>query len=219
LARQGPYQTIIQEEQMAQSFQLTVKAGPNPGKVYEFDQDEVVVGRDLGNDIVVSDADISRRHAHLVRQGDAYLVEDLGSTNGTYVNGTRLSGPQLLEGGESILFGSSVEMEYAPVAYDVNATVITPPPAVEPAVVEPALVEPAMVEPAVVVPAVIEAPAPDGFPARAPSRRTRKSWRSTGVERKRLWQSQLTAPQCRFMSQPRWRLPQRATRACGSVWR
>ena len=139
---------------MAQGFQLTVKAGPNPGKVYEFNKDEIVLGRDLGNDIVVGDADISRRHAHLVWQGDAYMVEDLGSTNGTYVNGERLTGPKLLAGGETIMFGSSIEMEFVLMGFDAGATVIAPPP--QAAAVEPAVVEPAVVEPA----AVFEPPAP-----------------------------------------------------------
>ena len=144
---------------MAQGFQLTVKAGPNPGKVYEFNKDEIVLGRDLGNDIVVGDADISRRHAHLVWQGDAYMVEDLGSTNGTYVNGERLTGPKLLAGGETIMFGSSIEMEFVLMGFDAGATVIAPPPQAAVAPVEPAVVEPAVVEPAVVAPAMLE-PAP-----------------------------------------------------------
>ncbi len=144
---------------MAQSFQLTVKAGPNPGKVYDLDKEEMVVGRDLGNDIVVSDADISRRHAHLVLQGDVYMIEDLGSTNGTYVNGERLTGPQLLMGGETIMFGSTVEMTFAPAGFDVAATMIAPPHAAapaEPVVVAPAQVEPAVVEPVDVAPVILE---------------------------------------------------------------
>ncbi len=144
---------------MAQSFQLTVKTGPNPGKIYDLVKEEVVVGRDLGNDIVISDADISRRHAHFVLQGDVYLLEDLGSTNGTYVNGERLTGPQLLMGGETIMFGSTVELTFSPVGFDVAATMIAPPHAAapaEPVVVAPAQVEPAVVEPAEVAPVILE---------------------------------------------------------------
>ena len=90
---------------MAQ-FQLTVKAGPNPGMVYDLDKDEIVLGRDLGNDIMISDADISRRHARFVLQGDVYTVEDLGSTNGTFLKNEPVEAAVVITNGDEVRIGS-----------------------------------------------------------------------------------------------------------------
>ena len=50
----------------SQSFQLVMRTGPNPGKVFELTKGEVYIGRDINNDIVVNDAEISRKHARLI---------------------------------------------------------------------------------------------------------------------------------------------------------
>jgi hypothetical protein len=66
----------------------------------------MTVGRASGNDLSFPDDDtISGRHAVIERQASGCLIRDLGSTNGTYVNGQRLSGPQLLRPGDSITLG------------------------------------------------------------------------------------------------------------------
>jgi S-DNA-T family DNA segregation ATPase FtsK/SpoIIIE len=61
-------------------FQLIMRSGPTPGKVFQLKNDEVFIGRDVGNDIVINDAEISRRHARLSVQAGGYILEDLGST-------------------------------------------------------------------------------------------------------------------------------------------
>jgi len=68
----------------------------------------VIVGRHGDCDLVVSDDRASRRHAEIVWSGSGYLVRDLGSTNGTYVNGRRLDGPHVLCAGDRIEVGASV---------------------------------------------------------------------------------------------------------------
>ncbi|SFC44620.1 DNA-binding transcriptional activator of the SARP family [Nocardioides terrae] len=68
----------------------------------------VVVGRHGDCDLVVDDDQASRRHAEIVWSGAGYLVKDLGSTNGTYVNGRRLDRPHLLSGGDRIEVGATV---------------------------------------------------------------------------------------------------------------
>ena len=120
-------------------YQLNMKAGPTPGKLYPLDKPELLIGRELVNDIVISDADVSRKHARLLQQGEGWLVEDLASTNGTYVNGTRLSAPQLLQLGDQIRLGETVELlfESLPVAAQATRLAIEPP--VEPVAMEPAL--------------------------------------------------------------------------------
>jgi len=104
------------------SFQLTILVGPNPGRTYPLDKPEMVIGRDLGVDIVINDVEVSRKHAHLVAQQGSYLIEDLGSTNGTVVNGLRLTAPHLLHPGEQIALGEHVTLVYETIQVDPEAT-------------------------------------------------------------------------------------------------
>ena len=53
--------------------------------------DQIDVGRDSTNEIVINDSEISRRHARLTFQGGKYVLEDLGSTNGTFINGVQVT--------------------------------------------------------------------------------------------------------------------------------
>jgi ABC transport system ATP-binding/permease protein len=91
---------------------LTLQQGPNQGESYALKSAEVVIGRDSGVDIQIDSPGVSRRHARLVQEGDGYRVEDLGSSNGTFVNGQRLSGAHLLKHGDQIGLGLSVSLEY-----------------------------------------------------------------------------------------------------------
>jgi pSer/pThr/pTyr-binding forkhead associated (FHA) protein len=66
----------------------------------------VVIGRSPGADIVLGDDFVSGRHARVSPAGDSAIVEDLGSTNGTVLNGRRLTTPTTLKAGDSIDIGS-----------------------------------------------------------------------------------------------------------------
>lgn len=67
---------------------------------------EITIGRDAGNAIVCdSDSRVSRRHARLLASGLTYQIEDLGSSNGTFVNGVRIAAPTLLNPGDEIAIG------------------------------------------------------------------------------------------------------------------
>lgn len=113
----------------SQSFQLVLRTGPNPGKVFALNKNEMYIGRDINNEIVINDAEVSRKHARLLAQAGGYLLEDLGSTNGSFVNGQRLVGPHVLRPGEMIMFGENVSLAFE-LVYDADATVIgAPPPA------------------------------------------------------------------------------------------
>lgn len=89
-------------------YRLVVRQGPVPGQIYELTKNEVSIGRDISNDFVISDAEVSRKHALLTLEGDRYKIEDLNSTNGTYIDGQRLIGPHIMAIGEIIMFGDNV---------------------------------------------------------------------------------------------------------------
>ena len=101
-----------------QSYQLVMKTGPAPGKTYLLEKSEVYIGRDVANDVFINDAEVSRRHARLIQQGGAYLVEDLGSTNGTYVNGQRIGGPSPLHSGDTVYLGENVSLSFEGLLHD-----------------------------------------------------------------------------------------------------
>lgn len=93
-------------------FQLTMRKGPMPGKVYELARAEMTLGRDVKNDLVINDAEVSRQHIKFIEQANGYQIEDLNSTNGTFVNSQRLTGSVLLRPGDLIGMGDTVEVEY-----------------------------------------------------------------------------------------------------------
>jgi predicted component of type VI protein secretion system len=110
---------------MSATYQLVIRSGAGAGKVFPLEKTEMHVGRDVTNELVISDEKVSRRHARLYTEGDQYVVEDLGSTNGTFINGARLSGPHLLRVGEQITFGETSIVSYERVDSDPNATVMS----------------------------------------------------------------------------------------------
>jgi hypothetical protein len=81
-------------------------AGLRSGAAYDL-SDGAMLGRGDGADIRLEDAFASTRHARLVPEGDVIVLEDLGSTNGTYLNGEPLRGPQPLHVGDRIRIGDS----------------------------------------------------------------------------------------------------------------
>ena len=93
--------------------QLVVEraAGHRPGLVYDIGEG-AVLGRGDGAEIRLEDPFASSSHARLIRQGSVVVLEDLGSTNGTYLNGEPLNGPQPLHPGDKIRIGDS-EFTYA----------------------------------------------------------------------------------------------------------
>lgn len=110
---------------MAQ-FQLVMHAGPTPGKTFPLEGDVLTIGREASNAIAINDAEVSRKHTQLVFQGGKYIITDLGSTNGTFVNGQRLTGQHVLQPGEIISLGEQINLLYEVVAQvDPNATVIS----------------------------------------------------------------------------------------------
>ncbi len=87
---------------------LRVEAGAGlaAGSAYDLTQG-ALLGRGDQADIRLEDGFASSQHARLIPQGDVMVLEDLGSTNGTYLNGEPLRGPQPLHAGDRIRIGDS----------------------------------------------------------------------------------------------------------------
>lgn len=79
---------------------LVVKRGPEAGAKYALDNDVTVVGRHPDSEIFLDDITVSRRHAEFSRDGSSYVVKDVGSLNGTYVNRERIDEATLSSGDE-----------------------------------------------------------------------------------------------------------------------
>ena len=79
---------------------------PN-GQRIELHEGHYVLGRHLENDIVLNDTNVSRKHAEFVCAAGEVVVRDLGSTNGTKVNGVLITGEQLLQHGDVVNFGTA----------------------------------------------------------------------------------------------------------------
>lgn len=92
---------------------LTITTGPGAGQVLELTQGELVIGRSAPAGLIIAHPEISRRHARLVYQQGRYMLEDLGSSNGTFLNGQRLQAPQLLANGAEIQLGSEVKLAFS----------------------------------------------------------------------------------------------------------
>lgn len=106
-------------------YRLILQTSQAAGTEYRLEKDEIFLGRDLSNDLVINDPEVSRRHARLFFTGSTYAIEDLGSTNGTFVHGQRLSGPFLLSPGDWITLGEKVILKFDLVEFDPDATVAT----------------------------------------------------------------------------------------------
>lgn len=111
---------------MASQFQLIMRQGPTPGATFTLEGDQINIGRESSNEVSINDAEISRRHARLTFQGGKYVLEDLGSTNGTFVNGQRLAGPRVLKAGEVVSFGEQIVLVFEVVTNDPGATMVSP---------------------------------------------------------------------------------------------
>jgi pSer/pThr/pTyr-binding forkhead associated (FHA) protein len=77
------------------------------GQRIELHEGHYVLGRHLESDIVLNDSNVSRKHAEFVCAAGEVVVRDLGSTNGTKVNGVSVLGDQLLQHGDVINFGTA----------------------------------------------------------------------------------------------------------------
>lgn len=92
---------------------LKMVRGPEPGKIYDLTDDSITIGRGRRNEIIIHDNEISREHCRLVRVLYDYEIIDLESTNGTFVNGRRITNMGIPLGDTNIIeLGDSITLEY-----------------------------------------------------------------------------------------------------------
>jgi len=88
-----------------------INEGPSRGVRHDLDSPRISVGRGAHNDVVLGDESVSEHHAKLQRREDGWYLVDVGSTNGTYLDGTRVSDEVRLESGSEVRFGG-VKMRF-----------------------------------------------------------------------------------------------------------
>ena len=92
---------------------LTVLRGPSPGAIFALDESLSVIGRSPEAQVSIPEDTLSRRHACIRREADGFYVEDLASTNGTFVDGERVHGPVLLQDGSRISLGVAAVLHFS----------------------------------------------------------------------------------------------------------
>jgi pSer/pThr/pTyr-binding forkhead associated (FHA) protein len=90
------------------SARLRVEQGSVDQREFQLVNPSLVIGRRLGNDLVIHDTNVSRQHARVVRDEHGFLLEDLNSSNGTLVNEEKLVGSRPLRNGDVIRIGDAV---------------------------------------------------------------------------------------------------------------
>ena len=161
---------------MATSFLLTIIEGPAAGQQTELARRSLLLGRDPACDLVINDVEVSRRHARLIAQSGGYAIEDLGSTNGTFVDELRIKSVVPLKPGAIIRLGDSVRLSFAAATADEAGTLGLPVESKEAAapssrpLVSPSLEVPAPPVP-IAAPASLEPEAPVPSVRRRPRRK------------------------------------------------
>src|SRR6266853_1613667 len=104
-------------------FAIVVNEKGGEQKRLEFDKPEVTIGRVQGNDIILPKGNVSKRHSRIVLKDGKFIIVDLKSTNGTYVNGRKITSPLVIEDA-----GAAAAEEEAPVPPPRQTPSVPPPP-------------------------------------------------------------------------------------------
>lgn len=86
-------------------YDLVIREADGTEHRLVYDKDEVTIGRAAENDLVLPAGNVSGRHAKLVCRDGRFILADVGSTNGTFVNGLRIEGPTMVRGVDTIVIG------------------------------------------------------------------------------------------------------------------
>ncbi len=118
---------------------LSIRDKNGEEQVVQYDKEEVTIGRTSASDIVLPRNNISKRHARLVDKDDKVVIVDLRSTNGTYVNGRRITAPEILTPEDKVYIGDFVLRLADPAAAQAAAG---PPPMAPPPMAPPPMAPP-----------------------------------------------------------------------------
>ena len=106
--------TTFVETPVLKRYRLRVVKGVPPDRVFPLDR-TLAIGRSTSNDVILSDPRISRRHARIESGSGEPILIDLDSTNGTFVDGKRVTEPQRLAAGSVMTLGNTtLALEEAP---------------------------------------------------------------------------------------------------------
>ena len=89
-------------------FAVTIHEKGGQPRRQEFDKTEVTIGRVQGNDIILPKQNVSKRHSRIVVKDGKFIIVDLKSTNGTYVNGRKIASPMVIKETDKIYIGDFI---------------------------------------------------------------------------------------------------------------
>jgi len=92
---------------MENAFRLHLEDGKGEVRIFDFDQNEVVVGRDPASGLVIDDVEISRMHLVITRKKDGFFVDDRNSTNGTFMDGKQIKKKTEFKHGDQLVLGQN----------------------------------------------------------------------------------------------------------------
>jgi pSer/pThr/pTyr-binding forkhead associated (FHA) protein len=109
---------------------LQILSGPLAGRLFKIDRDLVVIGRNPDCDLVLAPKSVSRRHAQIAHDGQGWVLTDLGSSNGTWVDGGRINGPHRVSSATTIRLGmqqQGADITVEPLSESVTTPAADPP--------------------------------------------------------------------------------------------
>src|SRR6187399_246421 len=89
-------------------FSITVTEKGGEQRRLDFDKPEITIGRVQGNDVILPKGNVSKRHARIVLKDGKFIIVDLKSTNGTYVNGRKITSPLVVKDTDKIYIGDFI---------------------------------------------------------------------------------------------------------------
>src|SRR5205807_6721369 len=95
-------------------FVITLAERNGDSQQLEFTKNEVTIGRLSGNDIVLAKGNVSKYHSRIVIKDGKFIIVDMKSTNGTYVNGKKIAAPQVIRPADKIYIGDYIINVEAP---------------------------------------------------------------------------------------------------------
>src|SRR5687767_11259774 len=96
------------EDGLSSGYTIVITEKGGKPKTESFEQSEITIGRVQGNDIVLPKGNISKRHSRIVLRDGKFIIVDLKSTNGTYVNGRKITSPLVVKDSDKIYIGDFI---------------------------------------------------------------------------------------------------------------